>query len=76
MSDAFLLEGRAYSWRQLCELRRAQLEAIRKARGVQPVLFALRDDHRPTSQQTAAGRYHEPCLFEAETVAEPSRAPP
>ncbi|EJW10840.1 hypothetical protein A33M_4001 [Rhodovulum sp. PH10] len=62
--DRFLLEGRAYSWRKLCELRREQLEAIRKARGAQPVLFELREDHRPAQERTAAGRYSEPGLFD------------
>lgn len=62
-ADLFMLEGRAYSWRQLCELRRQQLEALRKACGVQPALFEVRDDHRPESQRTAAGRYAEPDLL-------------
>jgi len=68
--DAFILEGRAYSWKRLCELRREQLEAIRKARGTQPALFALRDDCRPPSQRCASNRYSEPCLFDA-----PARPP-
>lgn len=62
--DLFMLEGRAYSWRQLRELRRQQLEAWRKARGAQPALFELREDHRPESQRTAAGRYAEPLLLD------------
>jgi hypothetical protein len=68
--DAFILEGRAYSWKRLCELRREQLEAIRKARGTQPALFELRDDCRPASQRCASNRYAEPCLFDA-----PARPP-
>lgn len=63
-SDRFVTDGRAYSWRQLCELRRQQLEALRKARGVQPALFELREDHRPQSQRTASGRYAEPGLLD------------
>jgi hypothetical protein len=63
-TDVFMLEGRAYSWRQLCELRRQQLEAIRRARGVQPALFELREDHRPESQRCASGRYAEPLLLD------------
>jgi len=63
-ADVFMLEGRAYSWRQLCELRRQQLEAIRKARGTQPALFELREDHRPLTQRTASGRYEEPGLLD------------
>lgn len=63
-SDRFMLDGRAYSWRKLCQLRREQLEAIRKARGRQNALFELKEDCRPASQQTAAGRYAEPTLLE------------
>ena len=59
-----MLDGRAYSWRQLCELRRQQLEAQRKARGTQPALFELREDHRPASQRTASGRYAQPGLLD------------
>ncbi len=63
-TDVFMIDGRAYSWRRLCELRRAQLEAIRKAQGTQPALFELHEDHRPGSERTTAGRYAEPGLFE------------
>jgi hypothetical protein len=63
-ADTFILDGRAYSWRKLCQLRREQLEAIRKARGKQDALFELKDDYRLTSQRTAAGRYSEPTLLE------------
>lgn len=64
-SDVFTLDGRAYSWRQLCELRRQQLEAARKARGTQALLFELRHDQRPESQRSASGRYAEPSLLDA-----------
>jgi hypothetical protein len=63
-SDVFMLDGRAYSWRRLVELRREQLEAARKARGSQPALFELREDRRPPSQCNAAGRYREPALLD------------
>jgi hypothetical protein len=63
-ADAFMLDGRAYSWRRLCEMRREQLEAARKARGTQPVLFELYDDQRPPSHRTPAGRYAEPGLLD------------
>jgi hypothetical protein len=63
--DAFILEGRAFSWRALCDMRRAQLQAMRGARGTQPALFELHDDHRPANERTAAGRYAEPSLWEA-----------
>jgi hypothetical protein len=63
-TDVFIIDGRAYSWRQLCELRRSQLEATRKARGTQATLFALREDHRPSAETTVAGRYREPTLLD------------
>jgi hypothetical protein len=63
-TDVFMLDGRAYSWRHLVELRRQQLEALRKARGTQPALFELREDRRPLTQRTASQRYSEPALLE------------
>jgi hypothetical protein len=63
-ADLFTLDGRAYSWRQLCELRRQQLEARRASQPRQLALFELRDDSRPASQRSAAGRYAEPILPE------------
>jgi hypothetical protein len=63
-TDVFMVDGRAYSWRRLCELRRAQLEAIRKAQGMQALLFELREDCRPPGERTAAGRYQEPSLLD------------
>jgi hypothetical protein len=63
-TDLFMIDGRAHSWRKLCELRRQQLEAMRKARGTQPVLFEIHEDCRPDSQRTASGRYAEPALLD------------
>lgn len=63
-TDTFIVDGRAYSWRKLCQLRRDQLEMRRVARGKQDTLFALQDDCRPASQRTAAGRYAEPSFFD------------
>ena len=63
-ADRFMLDGRAYSWRQLCELRRQQLDAIRTSRGTQPPLFELREDHRPPSQRSASDRYRQPGLLD------------
>jgi hypothetical protein len=60
--DTIIIEGRAYSWRALLELRRAQLEAWEAARPQQPALFDLKHDHRPAAECTAAGRYREPTL--------------
>ena len=62
MKPAFIeIEGRRFAWKDLVRLRQEQLQAAR--RGVQPVLFALREDTRPASDRTAAGRYSEPSLF-------------
>jgi hypothetical protein len=55
------IEGRRYLWRDVQAARRAQLAARRKAE--QPALFELRDDCRPATERTAAGRYREPSLF-------------
>jgi hypothetical protein len=61
--DIVLIEGRAYSWRQLCELRQQQLEAWRAGQGRQLPLFPLKTDCRPAAERTAAGRYEEPTLL-------------
>jgi hypothetical protein len=54
--------GKRYLWRDIVELRPAQLAAARQAG--QPALFEVIEDCRPPSQRTAAGRYIEPILFE------------
>lgn len=53
----------AYSWKRLCELRKAQLEAWRASQAVQPPLLELHDDARPKAERMAAGRYAEPTLL-------------
>jgi hypothetical protein len=58
-----LIGGHAYSWRQICELRRQQLEAWKVEQARQLALFELKDDRRPPTERTAAGRYAEPTLF-------------
>ena len=55
------IDGKRYAWKELLRLRAEQSKAERQAQ--QPTLFELRDDCRPASQQTAAGRYEEPTLF-------------
>ena len=62
--DTIIVNGHAFSWQQLCELRRQQLEAWKAAHGEQPALFELRDDCRPQAERTAAGRYLEPSLLD------------
>ncbi|MHB8267484.1 hypothetical protein [Bradyrhizobium sp.] len=61
--DILVVGGRAFSWRQICELRRQQLEAWRAEQARQLALFELKDDRRPPAERTAAGRYAEPTLF-------------
>ncbi|MBV8978189.1 MAG: hypothetical protein JO261_04380 [Alphaproteobacteria bacterium] len=62
--DTILIDGRAYRWRDIVELRRQQLEAWKAARPEQPALFALKTDSRPATDSTAAGRYREPSLLD------------
>jgi hypothetical protein len=61
-SDLLLVDGRAFSWKHLCGLRRAQVEAARAGRVSQPALFELKEDRRPIAERTAAGRYEQPTL--------------
>lgn len=61
--DTLIVDGHAFSWQRLCELRRQQLEARKAAQPQQPALFELKDDYRPASERTAAGRYQEPTLL-------------
>ena len=55
------IDGRRFVWRDLLQRRREQLVAAAKVE--QPVLFELKEDRRPASQRSAAGRYREPSLF-------------
>jgi hypothetical protein len=61
--DTIIVDGHAYSWQRLCELRRQQLEAWRLSQPEQPAFFALKADCRPQPERTAARRYREPTLF-------------
>jgi hypothetical protein len=63
-ADTLIVDGRAYSWRRLCELRRAQIEAQNRERLRQLALFELRDDCRPVTERTAADRYQQPSLLD------------
>jgi hypothetical protein len=62
--ETIMIEGRAYSWHALCDLRRTQREAAKAARGTQLTLFEMRNDSRPKQEHTAAGRYTEPGLLD------------
>ena len=55
------IDGKRYLWRDILELRREQKKAHAPAQ--QPALFELKDDAKPASQRTPAGRYLEPTLF-------------
>ena len=63
--DTIMIDGRAYSWRQLCELRRQQVDTWTVNRPAQPALFALQKDCRPAAERKAAGRYLEPSLWDS-----------
>jgi hypothetical protein len=62
-TDAFILNGHAYSWWALCDLRRQQLEARKANQPCQLALFELKEDRRPESERTAAARFREPTLL-------------
>jgi len=55
------IDGKRYLWRDLLRLRQEQRAAARQ--GEQAALFQLREDCRPATERTAAGRYLEPSLF-------------
>jgi hypothetical protein len=60
-----VIDGRLYRWKDILELRRAQLAAAGAAEASQLALFAtLHDDRRPPAERTATGRYLQPGLFE------------
>jgi hypothetical protein len=70
--DTLVIDGHGYSWQQLCELRRQQLEAWKAAQSRQLALFDLKDDCRPATERTAAGRYAEPTFFAVMTARQES----
>jgi hypothetical protein len=56
--------GKLYRWKDIVELRRAQLAAAGAAQASQLALFAtLHHDRRPPAERTASGRYLQPGLF-------------
>ena len=61
--DTIVIDGHAFSWRRISEIRCKQLEAWKAAEARQLTLFALQDDCRPIIERTAAGRYREPSLW-------------
>ena len=63
------IDGKRFAWRDVLQRRREQQQAM--AEPEQPALFELKEDHRPASERSAAGRYLEPSLF---TVLDQGRA--
>lgn len=62
MAPKFIeIEGKRLLWKDVLQMRRAQVEAAKVAR--QPTLFELKDDARPGAERTAAGRFSEPTLL-------------
>jgi hypothetical protein len=61
--DTLIIDGHAFSWQHLCELRRRQMEEWEAAQPLQTALFELKADCRPAAERSAAGRYQEPTLF-------------
>lgn len=57
--DILIVDGHAFSWQRLLELRRQQLEAWQAEQCRQLALFETKDDCRPKAERTAAGRYRE-----------------
>ena len=57
------IDGKRYAWREVLKLRRDQRKQARQS---QLTLFDLREDSRPASQSTVAGRYNEPTLFKVD----------
>jgi hypothetical protein len=61
-----VIDGRLYRWKDILELRRAQLAAAGAGQASQLALYAtLHDDRRPPAERTAYGRYLQPGLFAA-----------
>jgi hypothetical protein len=69
--DTIIVDGHAFSWQRISELRRQQLEAWKAEQARQLALFELKDDCRPEAERTAAGRYLEPTLLSLIADAEP-----
>jgi hypothetical protein len=60
----FVSDGKLYRWKDILELRRAQLPPPAAAEASQLALFAtLHDDRHPPAERTASGRYLQPGLF-------------
>jgi hypothetical protein len=63
-ADTLIVDGHGFNWQRLCELRKRQLEARRASQAQQLTLFEMREDCRPESERTTAGRYEAPTMLE------------
>lgn len=54
------INGQRIAWSEILRLRKEQREQERVR---QLTLFELKDDARPSTERSAAGRYLEPSLF-------------
>jgi hypothetical protein len=63
-----IIDGKSHLWRDILALRQAQCTEPKAA---QSTLFPLKDDARPATDRTAAGRYREPGLFDGRSVKPP-----
>jgi hypothetical protein len=61
--DILIVDGHAFRWQRLLELRRRQLEAWQAEYERQLTLFELKEDCRPEAERTAASSYREPTLL-------------
>jgi hypothetical protein len=62
--DILMVDGHAFSWQRLLDLRREQLAAWHAAQHRQPTLFELKEDCQPVAERTGAGRYREPTFLD------------
>jgi len=58
------IDDKHYVWKDILELRRAQLAAAASSAAQLALFEALREDHRPVDERTASTRYQQPTLFE------------
>ena len=57
-----VIDGKRYRWRDIQQLRREQLAAIRQTAQL-PLFTNLPEDSRPAHERTASDRYQQPSLF-------------
>jgi hypothetical protein len=57
-----VIDGKRYRWRDIQQLRREQLAAVRQAAQL-PLFTDIPQDSRPAHERTASERYRQPSLF-------------